>query len=119
GRLHEAMFEHPLGKVRPARKADFDVGPLPVGGSDSTPMNGMYRPNDLRLMIGASFRIVMDVDDWDKSVCINTPGQSGDPRSPHYGDLAPIWAAGDYVPMLYSDAAVDAATVEKLVLVPA
>jgi len=37
---------------------------------------------------------------------INTPGQSGDPMSPHYRDLFPLWASGAYVPMLYSRPAV-------------
>jgi penicillin amidase len=81
-------------------------------------MNGSYRPTDFRLTIGASFRIVVDVGGWDNSVCINTPGQSGDPRSDHYGDMAPLWAAGDYVPLLYTDKAVDAAAVLTLKLTP-
>jgi penicillin amidase len=68
-----------------------------------------YRLSDFRVTSGASFRMVVDVGNWDASVCINAPGQSGDPRSAHYGDLAPIWGAGEYVPMLFSAAAVDAA----------
>ena len=52
-------------------------------------------------------------------MAINTPGQSGDPFSPHYRDLAPLWANGRYVPMLYSREAVEAATAERLVLNPA
>ena len=119
GSLHQALFEHPVGKVKPEHKPAFDVGPFAVGGSDSTAMNGIYRPPDFRLVIGASFRLVVDVGAWDNSVCVNTPGQSGDPRSPHYGDLAPIWAAGDYVPLLYSDKAVDEATVVRIELLPA
>jgi penicillin amidase len=118
GKLHQAMFEHPVGTVRPERKKDWDVGPLPIGGSDSTPMNGMYRPGDFRLTIGASFRMVIDVGAWDNSVCINVPGQSGDPRSPHYQDLAPTWAAGNYVPLLYSEAAIEQAAVVKIRLLP-
>ena len=49
----------------------------------------------------------MDVGGWDNSLCLNGPGQSGDPRSPHYADLAQIWASGDYVPMLYSKEKID------------
>jgi len=118
GRLHTAMFEHAVSRVGRAALPDSDVGPLPIGGSDSTPMNGMYRPNDFGLAIGASFRIVMDVGAWDNSVCINTPGQSGDPRSPHYRDLAPLWADGEYVPLLYSEDAIAEAAEKRIVLVP-
>jgi penicillin amidase len=96
----------------------MDVGSFPMGGSESTPMNASYRPGDFRVTLGASVRVVIDVGEWDKSVCINSPGQSGDPRSPHYADLAPIWAKGDYVPMLYTAAAVDEATEHRIVLTP-
>jgi len=49
---------------------------------------------------------------------INTPGQSGDPYSPHYRDLAPLWAGGEYVPLLYSRAAVEHAASEVIRLKP-
>ena len=44
--------------------------------------------------------------------------QSGDPASPHYADLAPHWAQGDYVPMLYSRAAVDRMEMQRIELLP-
>jgi hypothetical protein len=40
--------------------------------------------------------MVLDVGAWDASRTINTPGQSGDPFSGHYRDLAPLWATGQY-----------------------
>ena len=69
--------------------------------------------------MGASVRMVVDVGNWDGSVWINAPGQSGDPRSPNYRDLAPIWARGEYVPMAYSKDAVVAATERRILLTPA
>lgn len=119
GKVHQAKFEHPVTRVSQSADLSFDIGPLPIGGSDSTPMNGMYRPNDFRLVVGASFRIVMDVGAWDNSVCVNTPGQSGDPRSAHYQDLSTVWAAGDYVPLLYSEEAIAAAAELRIDLLPA
>ena len=116
GRLHQAYFEHAITGLK--QDTTLDVGPFPVGGSDSTPMNATYRFGDFRVVLGASFRLVVDVGDWDKSVCINTPGQSGDPRSPHYGDLAERWSKGDYVPLLYGHDAVDAATQQRIMLRP-
>jgi penicillin amidase len=77
-----------------------------------------YRPSDYRVVVGASFRMVIDVGNWDASRVVNAPGQSGDPRSPHYRDLAPLWADGEYVPLAYSRAAVDAATRLRIVLDP-
>jgi penicillin amidase len=118
GRLHHAYFEHALSFRSEAMGGLCNVGPFPHGGSASTTMHTGYRPNDFRTIMGASVRMVFDVGDWDRSVWINAPGQSGDPRSPHYRDLAPIWARGEYVPMLYSEAAVTAATEKRIVLIP-
>jgi penicillin G amidase len=99
-------------------RRQLDVGPLPKGGSASTVMHAAYRPQDFRITMGASVRFVLDVGAWDNSLCVNSPGQSGDSRSPHYGDLAPKWAKGEYVPLLYSKAAVDEATAQRIVLTP-
>src|SRR5262249_6876272 len=47
GRVHNACFEHPLsafaGRSRPLAP---DIGPFPLGGSDSTVMKATYRPGD-------------------------------------------------------------------------
>lgn len=119
GDLHQAVFEHAASRVMPGKDAAWNVGPLPMGGSRSTPMHAGYRLSDFRVIAGASVRLVMDVGDWDKSFCINTPGQSGDPRSPHYADLAENWSKGLYVPLLYSDERIAEETVCRIFLLPA
>jgi penicillin amidase len=68
---------------------------------------------------GASVRMVLDVGAWDNSRVINTPGESGKPADAHYRDLFPLWAAGRYVPFVFSDAAVAAAAERVIVLDPA
>ncbi len=115
GRLHHGAFPHPLARVAPGLPG---VGPLPKGGSGSTVMNAQYRPGDFTVTMGASFRMVVDVGNWDASRCINAPGQEGDPASPHYADLAPLWARGEYVPLLYSHDAVEAAAERRILLRP-
>jgi len=99
GALHRAEFR-PLLAI-PGRDAERSVGPLPVGGSSSTPMAMSYG-SDFRVTAGASVRLVMDVGAWDNSMVVNAPGQSGDPASPHYRDLFARWASGDYVPFAWS-----------------
>jgi len=119
GKIHHGFFEHAVSAVRdPKDKLSFNVGPLAKGGGDSTPMMAAYRPMDFRVTLGASVRIVIDVGDWDKSMWMNSPGQSGDPRSPHYNDLAPLWAKGKYVPMLYTRKAVEKALEARITLKP-
>ena len=67
---------------------------------------------------GASFRIIADVADWDRALGTNTPGQSGDPDSPHYSDLFGPWARGEYFPVFYSRPKVESVTESKLLLGP-
>jgi penicillin G amidase len=119
GRLHVAEFHHALMPLADkATAAQLQVGPLAFGGAANVPHAGTYRRSDYHLTAGASFRMVLDVGNWDASRTINTPGQSGDPFSGHYRDLAPLWATGQYVPLLYSRAAVEAATAEAITLTP-
>jgi penicillin G amidase len=118
GRLHQAHFYHAASTIVPDTTGSWNVGPFEVGGSSATPMNAGYRISDFRVITGASVRLVMDVGAWDNSTCINAPGQSGDPRCRHFGDLAPLWAGGEYVPLLYSSARVDAVTERVVQLLP-
>ncbi|QIG52574.1 penicillin acylase family protein [Nordella sp. HKS 07] len=115
GRIHQMLFRHPVAAIA---EEGFSVGPYEMGGDGSTPMHTSPRIADWRVTAGASVRLVMDVGDWDNSLCINTPGQSGDPASPHFADLATTWAKGDYVPLLFSPAAVEAAAETLIELDP-
>ena len=120
GKIHHGYFEHALtGALIPHAPAALDAGPLPMGGSSATPMLASYRGTDFRVQHGASVRFTIDVGNWDASRCINAPGQSGDPRVPHYADLAPLWARGEYVPMLYSRDKIMAHTKTLIALKPA
>ncbi|WP_219218947.1 penicillin acylase family protein [Variovorax boronicumulans] len=119
GTLHRAEFRHPLGSVvDAAARKKLDVGDWPMSGSAFTPMAATYRASDYKLTAGASFRMVLDVGNWDASRVINAPGQSGNPDSPNYRDLAPLWLEGKYVPLVYSRAAVEKETVERIQLSP-
>ncbi len=82
-------------------------------------MHTGYRGTDFRTMMGSSFRLVVDLADLDRSVTINTRGQSGNPDSPHYRDLFERWAKGDYAPLPYTPAAVAAAVTHRVECRPA
>jgi penicillin amidase len=119
GRLHKLELQHAVWKwptpaARPAPGAE--IAPIPLGGSESTVNKAAYRANDFGVVMGPSVRMVIDVGGWDQSVWINIPGQSADPRSPHYADLVSIWASGEYVPMAYSRDAVDRVTERRIVI---
>ena len=51
---------------------------------------------------GASYREILDVADWDRSMVTNVPGQSGQPESPFYGNLLKLWAEDQYFPLVFT-----------------
>lgn len=113
GALHRTGFRHPLADV------DEELFALPVyemGGDGSTVH--LTAGNLFDVSHGASFREILDVADWDRSVATSVPGQSGQPGSPHYADLLPLWAEGRYFPLLFSREKIEAASRERLVLEP-
>ena len=110
GALHQLTLAHPLGK------AEFQLGPVPRPG-DANTVNATSGTN-FRQTNGASWREVLDVGDWDRSVMTNVPGESGNPGSSHYSDLLADWAAGRYHPLPFSRKAVEAATEERIELRP-
>lgn len=119
GKLHFSFFVHPMAPTLDnAGKARVNVGPLPRGGGAYTVNVSSYHPDSFWQAHGPSFRMILDVGNWDNSLAINTPGQSGDPSSPHYRDLAGSWAAGRYFPLLYSREAVRKAAKQVIELVP-
>ena len=119
GKFHHNLNEHPFAPVvDDAMRARINVGPIPKDGSEFTPSQSLPRVTDFRQLNGPSARMVVDVGNWDNSRAVNHSGQSGDPDSPHYRDLAPLWRDGRYFPLLYTRKAVEAATARLIVLSP-
>ena len=114
---HHALIRHPLtAAVDDATRATLDVGPAPRGGDGYT-LNATG--NGDNQTSGGSFKIVADTEDWDNSIGANTPGQSGNPDSPHYRDLFEMWASGRYFPVAYSRKKVESVTDSVILLSPA
>lgn len=119
GKLHYSYFAHPMSTMGDGSlRSKLNVGPFPAQGGANTVSQSSYRPADFLKVNGPSFRVVVDVGNWDNSRTINTPGQSGDPDSPHYRDLAAGWGSGSYFPLLYSRKAVENATERIIRLQP-
>ena len=114
---HHALIQHPLSAaVKPDIRAQLDVGPMPKGGDSYTVTATGGTDNQTS---GGSLKMVADLDDWDNSVALNNPGQSGDPASPHYRDLFDLWARGKYFPIFFSRPKVESVMESKLMLQPA
>ncbi len=113
---HHIVIKHMLSDaVNAELRAQLDVGPLPRGGDSFTVNN---TGSEDRQTVGASFRLIADPGNWDRSLGINTPGQAGDPAQAQYRDLTGLWAAGQYFPVLYSRDKIVAVTAHKTLLQP-
>ena len=111
------IIRHPMtDAVGEDVRARLDVGPAPRGGYNGTVHNTGGGDNQTS---GGSFMIVADTSDWDNSVGLNAPGQSGDPDSPHYRDLFELWARGRYFPAFYSRPKVNSVAERVTTLAPA
>ncbi|MFC0542484.1 penicillin acylase family protein [Kutzneria chonburiensis] len=119
GDLQFTLFQHPLAPLLSAEdRARFNVGPIRHGGDETTVNASGFQATNFQQTGGPTVRMVFDVGNWDASRAVNSPGQSGDPDSPHYRDLAPLWAAGTTFPLLYSRAAVELNAQDRFLLVP-
>ncbi len=115
-KLHHARIPHLLSDaVKQELRGRLDAGPLPRPGDRYT-VNMTTGADNQRS--GASFRLIVDLADWDRSLASNAPGQSGDPDSPHYRDLFEDWARDRYFPLLYSRERIEEVAREVLVLTP-
>lgn len=107
---------HPLSDlVDKGMRKTINLGPVARGGYGET-VNATG--NDLNQTHGASFRILVDTENWDKTLGINSPGQSGDPASPHYSDLFLTWAENGYFPVFFSKDKIKSVAEQTTVLNP-
>jgi penicillin amidase len=99
GRVHGLRFVHPLSEGDAPVSAVLDrvlSRRVPAGGSQETvncvgfvPADGDYGGK-----WAASFRLLADVGNPERSRWQHMTGQSGHPGSPHYDDLIQDWLAG-------------------------
>ena len=117
--IHALKFSHALAGGGRVLDFFFSRGPIPVVGDTmtvnktTTNMRRRYETSE-----AASYRQILDVGAWDRSLAVNTTGQSGHPRSPHYFDQNELWRQGRYRALPFTREAVEAATVSQLELVP-
>ena len=116
GNLHTIRFRHSLDRL-PEAATSIDLGPLSRPGDGYT-VNATGGGDNFEQEAGASYREILDTADWDRSLAVNTPGQSGQPGSPHYSDLLSLWDQGQYFPLAYSRRMVEMNVQDRLALIP-
>ena len=121
GRLHQVRLENQtLGRSGiGAVEALFNRGRYPVDGGPAT-VNAMSYDDTVGYAVttAPTMRMLVDLGDLDASRWVNQSGVSGHAFSPHYDDQTELWATNRTWTFASSRPAVDAATVDRLRLVP-
>ena len=110
GALHSATFSHPVFDQIPVIRGLLGGPTVETGGGYHTVNRGGYidgGPRAYRHVHGPGLRAVFDLADLDRARFMIGTGQSGDPLSAHFDDMAARWRDGDWVdlaPSRFTDA---------------
>ncbi|MGW1783474.1 penicillin acylase family protein [Streptomyces sp. NPDC002143] len=121
GRLHRLFLKNQtLGTSGPGfLQYILNRGPWKLGGGEGTVnATGWNAAGGYGVVWVPSMRMVVNLDDLDKSKWINLTGASGHAFSAHYTDQTGKWANGELLDWSFSKKAVDDSTSDTLVLKP-
>jgi penicillin amidase len=118
GDLHMLTFAHPLG-VGPLGRL-LNRGGFAVGGDAETVAQSACSTGPSYAATGstASYRLIVDLADFDRTHAVLATGQSGHPGSCHYDDQMALWRSHRYHPVPFSRGAVLQSSASRLVLRP-
>jgi len=119
GSLHQMEFPHPMAVQKPLDRV-FNVGPFPMAGDTDTVCQTSMLPHEpfAANLALPSYRQIVDLSDFNQSLWVLPPGQSGQIGSQHYQDQVDAWRNGRYFPMLWDRDKIKAATMKLLTLNP-
>ncbi|MGW2292519.1 penicillin acylase family protein [Streptomyces phaeochromogenes] len=121
GRLHRLYLKNQtLGLEGPGfLKYMLNRGPYNMsGGEAAVNATGWNAAGGYTVVWVPSMRMVVNLEDFDKSKWINLTGASGHAYSAHYVDQTGKWIDGELLPWVSTERAVDAKTSDTLVLKP-
>jgi penicillin G amidase len=121
GRLHKLDLKNQtLGTDGPGIvKWLLNRGPWQLsGGEAAVDATGWNAAGGYDVVWVPSMRMVVNLQDFDKSRWINLTGASGHAYNAHYTDQTRKWADGELLPWYFTDARVDTAAEQKMALTP-
>jgi len=121
GRLHKLTLKNQtLGTAGPAVvKWMLNRGPWQLsGGEAAVDATGWNAAGGYDVEWVPSMRMIVSLQDFDKSRWINLTGASGHAYNAHYTDQTSMWANGQLLPWYFSDDRVDKASKAKMALTP-
>jgi penicillin G amidase len=121
GDLHTATFQNQtLGQsgIAPV-EALFNRGPFRTSGGEAiVNATGWDATSGYTVNWLPSMRMIVDLGDLRNSLTVHTTGESGHAYAPHYDDMSPLWATGQYYSMLWNEQAVISNAESHLRLLP-
>ncbi|MEV6007466.1 penicillin acylase family protein [Streptomyces sp. NPDC051976] len=121
GRLHKLELKNQtLGTDGPSVvKWLLNRGPYQLGGGEAAvDATGWNAAGGYDVVWVPSMRMVVNLQDFDKSRWINLTGASGHVYSAHYTDQTGMWANGELLPWAFTAPQVEKATKQKMALTP-
>jgi penicillin amidase len=113
-KINAVRYQHPLGRFFLFRF--FNPGTHPSNGNAFTVKVNYVTPH--KTSWSASYRQIVDLSDWDNSLCVISSGQSGHFMSRFYDNQARLWLGEDYHPMVFSQEGIDKNAMGTLLLKP-
>ncbi|MFG2975831.1 penicillin acylase family protein [Streptomyces sp. NPDC048331] len=121
GRLHQLTLKNQtIGTEGPGfMRWLLNRGPWDVGGGEATVnATGWNASSGYGVTWVPSMRMVVNLNELDKSRWINLTGASGHAYNAHYTDQTTMWAKGELLEWPFGKEAVEKATVDTLTLKP-
>jgi penicillin amidase len=121
GRLHKLDLKNQtLGTKGPGIiKWMLNRGPFQLsGGEAAVDATGWNAAGGYDVVWVPSMRMIVNLQDFDKSRWINLTGASGHAYNAHYTDQTRMWANGELLPWYFTDTRVDQAAKAKMALTP-
>jgi len=119
GKLHQVVFQHALSAKKPLDRV-FNIGPIPMGGDTDTVCQSSSQPEEgyQANLANPSYRQILDFSDFNRSLWVKPPGQSGRVGSSHFGDQVEAWKKGSFFPMVWDREEVEKVTPETMTISP-
>ncbi|GGO88528.1 penicillin acylase family protein [Wenjunlia tyrosinilytica] len=119
GRLHKLdLRNQTLGAEGPGPvKWLFNRGPYEMGGGEAAvDATGWNAAGGYDVVWVPSMRMIVNLEDFDKSRWINLTGASGHVYNSHYNDQAALWQKGELLPWVFTRGGVEEKSEDEMVL---
>jgi penicillin amidase len=125
GNMHKVSIAHGAFAGIPVLGQLFGSSAYPFPGSDFS-VNLAYSSyfaygeasTNYNVLVAAQQRQIIDLSNWDSMLAVNSGGQNGNLFHPQREDQTPLWVAGEYYTVPFSQQAAEKNATDTLILNP-